>query len=76
MMRLIREEGMGLRMVNPPEPQLALPPQADGYRHRFHAMVKPVGSLCNLECTYCYFFASRPHRGNGSMLVGVVHQQL
>ncbi len=29
-----------------------LPP---GLRHRFHAMVKPVGSVCNLDCTYCYY---------------------
>jgi len=29
-----------------------LPP---GYQHRFHAMVKPAGSLCNLNCTYCYY---------------------
>jgi uncharacterized protein len=29
-----------------------LPP---GFKHRFHAMVKPVGSLCNLNCTYCYY---------------------
>src|SRR5690242_7269694 len=24
-------------------------------KHRFHAMAKPVGSLCNLDCTYCYY---------------------
>jgi uncharacterized protein len=24
-------------------------------KHRFHAMVKPVGSSCNLNCTYCYY---------------------
>jgi uncharacterized protein len=30
-------------------------PQPAGSRHRFHAMVKPVGSLCNLDCTYCYY---------------------
>ena len=29
-----------------------LPP---GYRHRFHAMVKPAGALCNLDCAYCYY---------------------
>ncbi len=37
------------------EPQYQLPPQQPGYRHRFHAMVKPVGSVCNLDCTYCYY---------------------
>ncbi len=47
-------------MTNQPEPQLALPPQSDGYRHRFHAMVKPIGSLCNLDCTYCYYL----HKGD------------
>ena len=30
-------------------------PQPSGLRHRFHAMVKPVGSQCNLDCTYCYY---------------------
>jgi uncharacterized protein len=30
-------------------------PQPPGYKHRFHAMVKPVGSLCNLDCAYCYY---------------------
>lgn len=37
------------------QPQLNLPPQPAGYRHRFHAMVKPTGSTCNLACAYCYY---------------------
>ena len=30
-------------------------PQVPGFKKRFHAMVKPVGSLCNLDCSYCYY---------------------
>ena len=26
-----------------------------GTRPRFHAMVKPTGAVCNLDCTYCYY---------------------
>lgn len=37
------------------EPQVSLQPQPAGMKHRFHAMVKPVGSLCNLDGTYCYY---------------------
>ena len=36
-------------------PAFTLQPQPAGMKHRFHAMVKPVGSLCNLDCTYCYY---------------------
>ena len=36
-------------------PTVSLQPQPDGYFHRFHAMVKPIGSVCNLGCTYCYY---------------------
>lgn len=36
-------------------PTYQLTPQPAGMKHRFHAMVKPVGSLCNLDCTYCYY---------------------
>jgi uncharacterized protein len=42
-------------MNNLVEPKAILPPQPAGMMHRFHAMVKPVGSLCNLNCTYCYY---------------------
>jgi uncharacterized protein len=37
------------------EPAVALQPLPPGMKHRFHAMVKPVGSLCNLDCKYCYY---------------------
>jgi hypothetical protein len=38
-----------------PQPTVELEPQPPGLKHRFHAMVKPIGSLCNLNCTYCYY---------------------
>jgi uncharacterized protein len=42
-------------MTNLVEPTVRLAPQPAGLKHRFHAMAKPVGSLCNLNCTYCYY---------------------
>jgi uncharacterized protein len=36
-------------------PTCELPPQPPGYAHRFHAMVKPIGAVCNLNCAYCYY---------------------
>ncbi|MFO1433169.1 MAG: anaerobic sulfatase maturase [Candidatus Competibacteraceae bacterium] len=34
-------------------------PQQLGTRatRRFHAMIKPAGSACNLECTYCFYLS-------------------
>ena len=29
----------------------------DNSRALFHAMAKPVGSTCNLDCTYCYYLS-------------------
>jgi uncharacterized protein len=26
-----------------------------GFRRAFHVMAKPIGSACNLNCTYCYY---------------------
>ena len=28
---------------------------AAGAQRAYHAMVKPIGSICNLDCTYCYY---------------------
>jgi uncharacterized protein len=36
-------------------PTVTLSPLPEGMKHRFHAMVKPVGSMCNLDCKYCYY---------------------
>ncbi len=42
-------------MTDIAEPTLRLTPQPAGMKHRFHAMVKPGGSFCNLDCTYCFY---------------------
>ena len=34
---------------------MKLPLQRGGMKHRFHAMIKPIGSTCNLSCAYCYY---------------------
>jgi uncharacterized protein len=40
---------------------------APGATRRFHAMVKPIGSACNLDCKYCYYLSKESlldqHRG-------------
>jgi uncharacterized protein len=43
------------RSPGPEEPTPALQPLPPGMKHRFHAMVKPVGAMCNLDCAYCYY---------------------
>ena len=31
----------------------------DSAKRRFHVMVKPAGSACNLDCTYCFYLSKR-----------------
>lgn len=39
----------------PSRPDESAPPS--GARRRYHAMVKPIGSTCNLNCAYCYYLS-------------------
>ena len=37
-----------------------------GTTPRFHAMVKPTGAICNLDCTYCYYLHKEQLLGSNS----------
>jgi len=39
---------------------------AEGAVRRYHVMVKPIGSLCNLDCTYCYYLHKEQLLGSNS----------
>lgn len=41
-------------------------PLYPGTKPRFHAMVKPTGALCNLDCTYCYYLHKEELLGSNS----------
>lgn len=46
--------------MTPPSPAAALPALdatriIKGKNYRFHAMVKPAGAECNIDCTYCFY---------------------
>ncbi len=45
---------------------LSPPPVYPGTRPRFHAMVKPTGALCNLDCAYCYYLHKEELLGSDS----------
>lgn len=36
-------------------PQLQLDTLPQGRQYRFHAMVKPSGASCNIDCDYCFY---------------------
>ena len=36
-------------------PDLSPWPVLAGHKRAFHAMIKPTGAICNLDCTYCYY---------------------
>src|SRR5664279_2642482 len=39
------------------------PPQAGG-RRAYHVMVKPLGAICNIDCTYCYYLHKKDLLGS------------
>jgi uncharacterized protein len=41
--------------VAPAGPLLNLPKLSNGDFYRFHTMIKPSGSQCNLDCSYCFY---------------------
>jgi uncharacterized protein len=43
----------------------AFPVQA-GARRSYHAMIKPVGPICNLDCSYCYYLHKQDLLGSPS----------
>jgi len=47
-----------LKILNTPAPSSAV--------RRYHAMVKPIGAICNLDCTYCYYLHKKELLGTSS----------
>jgi uncharacterized protein len=50
-----------------------------GASHRFHAMVKPVGARCNLNCSYCFYLHKAElleHEGIARMSDEVLEQHI
>jgi len=41
-------------------------PVYPGTKPRFHAMVKPTGAICNLDCAYCYYLHKEELLGSHS----------
>ena len=52
-------------MSSTPNPLSPLPIYP-GTTPRFHAMVKPTGAICNLDCTYCYYLHKEELLGTNS----------
>jgi uncharacterized protein len=41
-------------------------PAMPGAKRAYHAMIKPVGAICNIDCTYCYYLHKKELLGSGS----------
>ncbi len=41
-------------------------PPTNGGTRAYHAMVKPVGAICNIDCTYCYYLHKQELLGSES----------
>lgn len=45
---------------------LYIPAEPAVAARRYHAMVKPAGAICNLDCTYCYYLHKKELLGSDS----------
>jgi len=52
---LISEHVIPIKSAPKGLPELKLPKLANGDFYRFHTMIKPAGSQCNLDCSYCFY---------------------
>lgn len=41
-------------------------PAAFGISRAYHAMIKPIGAICNLDCSYCYYLHKKDLLGSAS----------
>lgn len=41
-------------------------PATPGAMRTYHAMVKPIGAICNIDCTYCYYLHKQELLGSNS----------
>jgi serine-type anaerobic sulfatase-maturating enzyme len=41
-------------------------PAPAGAQRAYHAMVKPIGPICNLDCTYCYYLHKQDLLGSNN----------
>jgi len=41
-------------------------PAPPGARRTYHAMVKPAGAICNIDCTYCFYLHKQQLLGSDS----------
>jgi serine-type anaerobic sulfatase-maturating enzyme len=59
---------MSFRTVNQLVPISDLSPSASpqGGVRAYHVMVKPVGAICNIDCTYCYYLSKKELLGSAS----------
>ena len=47
-------------------PDLSPNPVPRGAKPAYHAMVKPIGAICNIDCTYCYYLHKKELLGSDS----------
>lgn len=41
-------------------------PVGPGVSRAYHAMIKPIGAICNLDCSYCYYLHKKELLGSNS----------